>query len=49
MWPDRRRVASDVTSLDRAASLRPLEPPETYKTVPRRVRDHDGQIRSRPY
>ena len=29
----------------RAGSLRPLEPPEAYKTVPRRVRGHDGRIR----
>ena len=27
--------------------LRPLEPPEAYKVVPRRVRGLDGQIRSR--
>jgi hypothetical protein len=33
--------------LVRAASLRPLEPPEAYKAVPRRVRGLDGQIRSR--
>jgi hypothetical protein len=32
----------------RASSLRPLERPETYKTVPRRVRGLDGQIRSTP-
>jgi hypothetical protein len=31
--------------LVRADSLRPLEPPEAYKTVPRRVRGLDGQIR----
>ena len=31
--------------LVRARSLRPLEPPEAYKTVPRRVRGLDGQIR----
>jgi len=31
--------------LVRAASLRPLEPPEAYKAVPRRVRGLDGQIR----
>jgi hypothetical protein len=31
--------------LVRAASLRPLEPPETYKQVPRRVLGDDGQIR----
>jgi hypothetical protein len=31
--------------LVRASSLRPLEPPEAYKTVPRRVRGLDGQIR----
>jgi DDE superfamily endonuclease len=29
----------------RADSLRPLEPPEAYKAVPRRVRGRDGQIR----
>ena len=29
----------------RAARLRPLEPPEAYKQVPRRVRGLDGQIR----
>jgi hypothetical protein len=29
----------------RAASLRPLEPPEAYKRVPRRVLGNDGQIR----
>jgi hypothetical protein len=29
----------------RADSLRPLEPPEAYKAVPRRVRGLDGQIR----
>jgi hypothetical protein len=28
-----------------ASSLQPLEPPEAYKTVPRRVRGLDGQIR----
>ena len=33
--------------LVRADSLRPLEPPEAYKAVPRRVRGLDGQIRSR--
>ena len=33
--------------LVRANSLRPLEPPEAYKAVPRRVRGLDGQIRSR--
>jgi hypothetical protein len=32
--------------LVRAGSLRPLEPPEAYKTVPRRVRGLDGQIRT---
>jgi len=31
--------------LVRAKSLRPLEPPEAYKAVPRRVRGLDGQIR----
>jgi hypothetical protein len=31
--------------LVRAKSLRPLEPRETYKAVPRRVRGLDGQIR----
>src|SRR6185312_11925752 len=31
--------------LVRAGSLRPLEPPEAYKAVPRRVRGQDGQIR----
>jgi hypothetical protein len=31
--------------LVRADSLRPLEPPEAYKAVPRRVRSLDGQIR----
>jgi hypothetical protein len=31
--------------LVRAGSLRPLEPPEAYKTVPRRVRGLDGQNR----
>jgi hypothetical protein len=34
--------------LVRAESLRPLEPPEAYKAVPRRVLGHDGQIRSTP-
>jgi hypothetical protein len=33
--------------LVRAKSLRPLEPPEAYKAVPRRVLGLDGQIRSR--
>ena len=28
-----------------ASSLRPLEPPEVYKAVLRRVRGPDGQIR----
>lgn len=32
--------------LVRAASLRPLEPPEIYKQVPRRVLGNDGQIRA---
>ena len=31
--------------LVRAKSLRPLEPPEAYKAVPRRARGLDGQIR----
>jgi hypothetical protein len=31
--------------LVRAKSLRPLEPPEAYTAVPRRVRGLDGQIR----
>jgi hypothetical protein len=31
--------------LVRAGSLRPLEPPEAYRTVPRRVLGHDGRIR----
>jgi hypothetical protein len=31
--------------LVRAARLRPLEPPEAYKAVPRRALGHDGQIR----
>ena len=31
--------------LVRADSLRPLEPTEAYKAVPRRVLGHDGQIR----
>jgi hypothetical protein len=31
--------------LVRASSLRPLEPPEAYKTVPRRMRGCDGRIR----
>jgi hypothetical protein len=31
--------------LVRAGSLRPLEPPEAYQAVPRRVRGHDGRIR----
>jgi len=31
--------------LVRAHSLRPLEPPEAYKAVPRRVRGLDGHIR----
>jgi hypothetical protein len=31
--------------LVRAESLRPLEPPEAYKAVPRRVLGHDGRIR----
>ena len=30
-----------------AANLRSLEPPDTYKGVPRRVHGLDGQIRSR--
>lgn len=30
--------------LVRADSLRPLEPPEAYKAVPRRVRGDYGQI-----
>jgi len=30
--------------LMRAESLRPREPPEAYKAVPRRVRGLDGQI-----
>ena len=34
--------------LVRAGSLRPLEPPEAYKAVPRQVRGRDGQIRSMP-
>jgi hypothetical protein len=34
--------------LVRADSLRPLEPPEAYKAVQRRVRGNDGQIRSTP-
>jgi hypothetical protein len=29
----------------RAATLRPLEPPEAYREVPRRVRGLDGRIR----
>jgi hypothetical protein len=29
----------------RAGSLRPLEPPEAYKTVPGRVLGDDGQLR----
>ena len=29
----------------RAAGLSPLEPPEAYKAVPRRVLGHDGRIR----
>ncbi len=33
--------------LVRADSLHPLEPPEAYKAVPRRVRGLDGQIRNR--
>jgi hypothetical protein len=33
--------------LVRAGSLRPLEPPEAYKAVPRRVRGLDGHIHSR--
>ncbi len=31
--------------LVRAGSLRPLEPPEAYRTVPRRMLGHDGRIR----
>ncbi len=31
--------------LVRAESLRPLEPPEAYRAVPRRVLGHDGRIR----
>jgi hypothetical protein len=31
--------------LVRAESLRPLEPPEAYQAVPRRVLGHDGRIR----
>jgi hypothetical protein len=31
--------------LVRADSLRPLEPPEAYKAVPRRMRGRDAQIR----
>jgi len=34
--------------LVRAGSLRPLEPLEAYKAVPRRVLGHDEQIRSTP-
>jgi hypothetical protein len=43
-----RAVAAAITKavLVRAASLRPLEPPEAHKAVPRRVRGLDGQIRS---
>jgi len=33
--------------LVRADSLRPLEPPEAYKALPRRVRSLDRRIRSR--
>jgi len=29
----------------RAAGLRPLEPPEAYQAVPRRVFGRDGRIR----
>lgn len=32
----------------RADGLRPLEPPEAYEAVPRRVRTLDGQIREIP-
>ena len=40
-------VADAITRwvLVRARSLRPLEPPEAYKAVPRRLRGLDGQIR----
>ena len=31
--------------LVRASSLRPLEPPDAYQTVPRRMRGCDGRIR----
>ena len=44
-----RLVAGAITRwvLVRANSLRPLEPPEAYKAVPRRVLGLDGQIHSR--
>jgi len=38
------RQARHVTTV-RAARLRPLEPPEAYRSVPRRVRCMDGVIR----
>ena len=43
-WDIRGRRDHKVV-LVRAKSLRPLEPPEAYKAVPRRVRGLDGQIR----
>jgi hypothetical protein len=39
-----RRRAHKVVQ-DRAASVRPLKPPEAYQRAPRRVRGLDGQIR----
>jgi hypothetical protein len=42
-----RLVADAITRWSWCApgALRPLEPPEAYKAVPRRVRGIDGQIR----
>jgi len=42
-WPSRSQGGPG------AGSLRPLEPPEVYKAVLRRVRGLDGRIRSTPW
>jgi hypothetical protein len=45
-WAHETRARRDhKVVLVRAASLRPLEPPEAYNAVPRQVRGLDGQIR----
>jgi hypothetical protein len=41
--PGARPVHKIVNVL--ASALRPLEPPESYELVPRRVRERDGLIR----